>query len=168
MFTWLIEVSKEHGYFVIFCDFAIRHVSLILARNGNACARMMQSNRYRSPEISEEYGKIGSKHVLFFCSFTWSQKNDSVQWCFDSATIENSKGMMVMRHDECLWLFYIYVVSLINKLYLLIFKSCVFQSLVFGPRSTCPVYLGQPCLATACCSSNNRGACPRSGCVRKI
>ena len=68
---------------------------------------------------------------------------------------------------KCLWLLYIYVVSWSTNWFIGI---QVLRFSVFGPWSSVHLpCLGQPCLATACCSSSSsRGACPGSGCVRKI
>ena len=135
MFTWFIEVSKGQKYFVILI-YTLYHK--VFKEIESICWN--DAVQTQVLEISAEYEKIDPKHVLVASLGPKIALGPSAMMLW-SATAEFFKKMIVTGHDECLWLFYIYVVvSPHQRIYLLTFKSYGFRSLVFGPRSACPVW----------------------------
>ena len=157
MFTWFIEVSKGQKYFVILI-YTLYHK--VFKEIESICWN--DAVQTQVLEISAEYEKIDPKHVLVASLGPKIALGPSAMMLW-SATAEFFKKMIVMGHDECIWLFYIYVVvSLINVFIYWHSSPTVFGlGLWSSVRLPC---LGQPCLASACCSSS-RGACPGLGWV---
>ena len=143
MFTWFIEVSKGQKYFVILI-YTLYHK--VFKEIESICWN--DAVQTQVLEISAEYEKIDPKHVLVASLGPKIALGPSAMMLW-SATAEFFKKMIVMGHDECLWLFYIYVVvSLINVFIYWHSSPTVFGlwSLVLGPLALFGPTLPSQCL----------------------
>ena len=143
MFTWFVEVSKGQKYFVILI-YTLYHK--VFKEIESICWN--DAVQTQVLEISAEYEKIDPKHVLVASLGPKIALGPSAMMLW-SATAEFFKKMIVMGHDECLWLFYIYVVvSLINVFIYWRSSSTVFGlwSLVLGPLALFGPTLPSQCL----------------------